>query len=111
MIRMSALRETITVFALVSSGEDEYGDVTYGEGSGVESPAAVEPLAATEDEIGRDTRVQRYRFTVPPTLAVDGTCRVEWRGKSFSVLGEPLLRNAMGDDVHHLEFEAREIIS
>lgn len=89
---------------------DRYGNPVYTEESGVELPAAVQPLAATEDEVNRDTRIQRYHIIVGPDTALDGLTRVEWRGRSLQVIGEPLAFGARGE-VHHYEFDAREVVA
>lgn len=116
MIRRASLRERVTVYARTedeSSGAEttRYGDPVLVEGDGVVTEAAVQPLQATEDEVGRDTRIQRYRVIVAPDAPVDGISRLTWRGRTFEVLGEPLAFSGLRDEeVHHLEFDVREVL-
>lgn len=108
-IRVGALRETITIFNRANSGTDRYGNPVLVEGTGVAVPAAVMPLDATEQEIAEDRRVQRYRVTVAPDVALTGLARIAWRGRSLEVIGEPIAYSAHGN-VHQQEFEVREVL-
>lgn len=109
MIRGASLPDTITVFATAESGdEDRYGDPTKVEATGVDTRAQVTPLAETENEISEDVRVSRYRVIVLPDVTIDALARVEWRSRSFQVVGEPQVFIARRG-AHHLEFDMREV--
>lgn len=107
-IRKASLRERITIYRRVVVGQDTYGADIYGESPGVVVPAALDVRDATEEEISRDTRVQRYRVTVAPDAVLGGIDRIEWRGRSLEVIGEPQPETLRGS-VHHIEFDVREV--
>lgn len=115
MIRMAALRERITLVRRADTGGavSDYGDPIMEELPPVEVPAAVQPLQASEDEIaasqvGQSLRTQRYHVLVAPDAPVDGLARVEWRGRQFEVIGEPLVFPTNGP--HHIEFDMTEVL-
>lgn len=101
--------QTISVINPVDGAQNEYGDVTVSDGTPVESPAWVQPLDATEDEISRDTRVSRFHIIVPKETVVSALSKVVWEGRNLEVIGEPQpFHNRNG--LHHLEFDAREVL-
>lgn len=124
MIRAAALLERVTLEGrflpdLSESGYywdesgaeelvDRYGNPIVQLETGVEVACAVQVIVATEEEIRRNTRIQRYRFFVAPDAPVDGLTGCTWRGRSLEVIGEPLMYTMRGRE-HHYEFEAREI--
>lgn len=113
MIRMASLRETITIFVR-SAGEaadaDRYGDVADEESEGTDVAAAVSPVAGGQElEQNRDTRISRYVVLVAPEATVDGLARVEWKGRSFDVIGEPRIYTLHGA-THHYEFTMEEVL-
>lgn len=107
-IRKGSLRERVTIFRRVVTGQDIYGADVYGESAGVEVRAAVMVLDATEDEVSRDTRISRYRIMLAPDAQIGGIDRVVWRGRSLEVIGEPQ-PNTIGGLAHHFEFDCREV--
>lgn len=109
MIRPAALRETVTLYTRAASGGvGRYGDALRDETAHEGVRAAVSALEAAEDEQLRDTRLQRYRALLAPDAPVDGLSRIEWRGRSMEVLGEPLLVTTR-QGPHHLELVMREV--
>lgn len=113
MIPRAALRERINVTGRNASETlDRYGNPTYGSFELTEIPAAVQPLDATEDEIGRDVRTSRYHVITTAdawTEGTDGLASVEWRGNLYEVIGEPkLFVNALGRS-EQIEFDMRLI--
>jgi hypothetical protein len=115
-IRAGALREEITVFTRVASGTDEYNNTIFADSPGVTVRAAVAPIGAAggigsseEIEGDRDTRLSRYLMMVQPETDLTGLDRVEWRGRSFEIHGEPREFTVFGN-LHHKEFTAREIL-
>lgn len=86
---------------------DRYGNATESSPSTATVGALVVALDATEDELGRDTRVSRYTVTTRPDVSVSGSSRIAWRGKALEVVGEPLQTSAEG--IRRLTFTAREI--
>lgn len=110
MIRQRALTETVSLIVVTQTGaEDRYGNETEEEAAAVDVLASVEPLATSESEIGEDVRISRYRVLCSPDAAVDGLARVEWRGRSLEVIGEPKL-HVSPRGPHHFEFEIREVL-
>lgn len=115
-IRAGALREEITLFTRVAAGTDDYNNTIYVDSPGVAVQAAVAPIGAAggvgsseEIEGDRDTRISRYLMMVLSSVDLTGLDRVEWRGRSFEVVGEPrefVLRGT----AHHKEFTAREVL-
>ena len=116
-IRVSALREEIDIFLRVASGTDEFNNTIYADSAPTTVPAAVVPVGAaggvgSSDEIDvgdRDTRISRYMVTVAPDVVLNGLARVEWRGRSFEVVGEPREFVTNGSS-HHFEFTIREVL-
>lgn len=100
---------TISIINETASTTNEYGDTVYVDAAAIQSNAWVQPIAATEEEITRDTRVTRFHILVPPATVVTATSKIQWEGKTLQVLGEPLpYYNRNG--VHHLEFDAVEYL-
>lgn len=110
MILGMLLPDTIVVFAQEGepSGTSIFGDPEYDEAAGVAIPAHLEPLDATEDEVNRDVRLNRYRVTTELAASLDGLAEVEWRGRRYSVQGEPKLLSSYRGP-HHYEFEIRGV--
>jgi hypothetical protein len=109
LIPATALSDEVTVY--VTTEDDEtgaFGDPIEEEDDGTAIRAFVDPLDATEEELNAETRITRYRITMEADVEIDGTARVEWRGISMEILGEP---KRFADIVgpHHIELEAREI--
>lgn len=105
--------EDVVIYPATEGAPDRYGNPTPGEGPPVTVRGAVQPIGAldstTEDERSGDTRTSRYRVYAPADAPVDGLARVEWRGRSFDVVGEPEV-HAVGGRVRHLRFDMREIL-
>ena len=101
------LRDEITVFSVTAgTATGPYGDPVDVESAGTTVPAYVEPEDLSEDEINRDTRVNRYFVMVDGMVEVDALSRVEWEGESYQVVGEPgPWKNHKG--LHHYEFQIR----
>jgi head-tail adaptor len=102
------LYEEITVYQRAESGADRYGDPELTEDAGTRLPAAVQPVQEKENDAAQTRLTSIYRVTVDPAAELDGLSRVEWRSRSFEVLGEPALftyRNG----AHHQEFLMREV--
>jgi hypothetical protein len=110
VIRGAALTDRVTLFndSLVVSGESVFGDPEYEPEEGVEIPAFVDPIDATEEEVNRNTRLNRYRVTVEPDRPIDGLTEVEWNGRRYSVQGEPRLFSSRRG-AHHYEIEIRAV--
>lgn len=110
MIPAGSLTEVISIVDSTETGPpDDYGNPTMVDSASADFPASVTPLDATEEEILRDTRIQRYWIIVNPDATVTGFSRITWRGKNMEVLGEPKVFTTPAG-VHHYEFEAREIL-
>ena len=111
MINTRALKETVTVTkpGSATGARNEYGDPVYAAGTPTNFKAFVEPMDSTEDEITRDTRIQRFKILLEPTANIDGVSTVVWRGRTLEILGEPLPWIFLGK-VHHLEVDAREVL-
>jgi hypothetical protein len=110
VIRGAALIHDVTLFndEETSSGEDVFGNPTYDPEVGVTVPAFVSPLDATEDEVNRDVRLNRYMAIFELDADVDGLSEVEWNGKRYSVQGEPKLYSSYRGS-HHYEVELKGI--
>lgn len=90
-----------------STSFDRYGNPIPGAPTTVTIDALVEPMDATEEEIGRDTRVSRYAVTTRPDAPVTGRSSIAWEGRSLEVVGEPLHTSEEG--LRLMTFTAREI--
>jgi hypothetical protein len=90
------------------TGTTVFGDPTYDPAEGVTVPAFVSPLDATEDEINRDVRLNRYMAVFELDAPVDGLSEVEWEGERYSVQGEPK-RFSSYRGGHHYEVELKGI--
>lgn len=108
MIRSAALVGEVTLYGLETSAgaTSVFGDPIYGEDEGVTVPAFVSPLDATEDEINRDVRINRYGVIVDLDAELDGLSELDWNGKRWEVIGEPRLYSSHRGG-HHYEFEIR----
>jgi hypothetical protein len=110
MIARGSLRDSLTLVTEgAQTGTSDFGDPEFGEAE-VEVPCAVTPLDATEDEINRETRINRYYALIPADLgiSVGEVLRVRWQDRELTVLGEPQLFTARGRQ-HHLRLELREV--
>lgn len=110
MIRLSFLRDTVTIVKKTETGDpDVYGNPTLETESSTDVPAMVWPSGiSTELEISRDTRFSRYDMIVGPDVDVDGISYVIWNGITMKVEGEPFLYMARGIP-HHIEMKTRDI--
>lgn len=90
-----------------STDEDRYGNPIPGPPAIVTFAAFVQPMDATEDEIGRDVRISRYEVWTAPDAPITGTASIVWEGHSLEVIGEPLRDSRQG--LRLLKFTAREI--
>jgi hypothetical protein len=108
---MTLLVHDVTLFndEDTPSGTNVFGDPTYDPEEGVTVPAFVWPLDATEDEINRDVRLNRYGAIFELDAPVDGLSEVEWEGKRYSVQGEPKkLSNYRGPNGYEVELKGIE---
>jgi hypothetical protein len=108
VIRAAALTDEVTLFSdeEVPSGESVFGDPEYDEAAGVTVRAKVSPLDATEIEINREVRMNRYAVVLEVSATLDGLSELEWRGERYRIIGEPkVLTTYRG--AHHLEIEIR----
>jgi hypothetical protein len=111
MTRGASLIHDVTLFndEATPSGEDVFGDPTYDAETGVTVPAFVSPLDATEDEVNRDVRLNRYMAIFELDADVDGLSEVEWNGERYAVQGEPKLYSShRGSDHYEVELKGIE---
>ena len=71
--------------------------------------ASVRPVGATEEELGRSTRINHYHVYLPPEVELDGLSRLEWRGKLHQVVGDPEEVHGPGGRRHHQKVLVREV--
>lgn len=114
---MAGLIDIITIYTVTypaGSGDetDRYGNPLRVEAEGVVVAAAVAPHGREglekETLAGQDRRTSQFRVIVGPDTQVDGLARVEWRGRSYEVLGEvePIMyRNGL----HHYQFHMQSV--
>lgn len=112
MIRSASLTHDLTLFNDADEGEPAgesiFGDPEYDPEAGVSVIGFVTPLDATEDEVNRDVRLNRYNAILETDAPVDGLTEVEWLGKRYSVKGEPKPYSSHRG-VHHYEVELRGV--
>lgn len=109
MIRPAQLRDSITVVRKVASGEtSDFGDVEYEDDEPETIRAAVTPLDATELEVSRETRLNRYYALVEPEVEVSGIDHVIFEGRRMDLVGEPEIFSQRGR-THHHRLELREV--
>lgn len=114
-MRTQSLKETITLYTAAQTGtEDRYGNAALEESVGLEVPAMVTPSdmrtqGQPEVEVIAETRVSFYNVIVLADVTIDALARVEWRGRSFQVVGEPK-RFVGRRGLHHSEFSMREVL-
>jgi hypothetical protein len=110
MIRAAALTDEVTLFndEDTPSGTSVFGDPEYDPETGVTVRAFVSPLDATEDEVNRDVRLNRYMAILEVDADVDGLSRIAWKGEIYTVQGEPKLYSSRRGG-HHYEVEIRGI--
>lgn len=110
MIRAGALTDEVTLFndEETPSGTSVFGDPEYDPEEGVTVRAFVSPLDATEDEVNRDVRLNRYMVIVETDADVDGLTEIEWNGKRYTVQGEPKLYSSRRGG-HHYEVEMKGV--
>lgn len=108
MIRPAQLRDRMTIFRLEPTGEvDAFQDDVL-EATQEEVACAIAPLDATEEEVNRETRINRYYALVGPEVEVDGIDEVAWAERWLEILGQPQLLSQRGQP-HHLRLELREV--
>lgn len=98
------LRTPCTVYVRINVGEDEYGNVTYGE---VATSTMCFFTPAGQDEI-QDGRAQvgSYLLHLPDQIAgvLDGFARVVVHGISYEAIGPPAIYPSLiTSGVHHVE--------
>jgi hypothetical protein len=110
MIRAAALTDEVTLFndEDTPSGTSVFGDPEYDPEEGVTVRAFVSPLDATEDEVNRDVRLNRYMAILEVDADVDGLSEVEWNGERMTVQGEPKLYSSRRGG-HHVEVELKQV--
>lgn len=112
MIDAAQLPDEVTlldVSGAAVTGTDKYGDPITADPSGVVVRAVVSPLDATEDEISRDVRLNRYVAVLEPDAPVDGLAKVIWKGQTYDVMGEPRLYPGHMGETDHVEVELRGV--
>lgn len=102
-----AFPDEIELDSYDESGQDRYGNPIPTPGGSTTIGALVVPMDATEEEIGRDTRVSRYHVTTRPDVTIEADDSVGWEGKTLEVVGDPLHTSREG--LRRLTFTAREI--
>lgn len=109
-MRPASLTDEVTLYAeeRVESGTSIFGDPEYEPATGIAIPAFVTPLDATEDEVNRDVRINRYTVHLDLDADLDGLSEIEWQGRRYEVRGEPRrYSNHRGGD--HYEVEVRGV--
>lgn len=109
MIRGAALIHDVTLYGVgapVAASTSVFGDPEYEEEAGVTVPAFVSPIDATEEEINRDVRLNRYAVVLELEATIDGISELEWQGRRYRVIGEPR-EYASYRGGHHYEIEIR----
>lgn len=104
----SLLIHDVIVSNPVTGSADRYGnDVPTA--TTVTEKMRVEPEAAEEHIIDRDTRKTRFRCFALPTTAMTGLSTLTWNGRTLRVDGEP--KPFYGRvSLHHYEAAAEEIL-
>lgn len=112
---LRTLRDKVTIYMMVNSTVDRYGDTPKVRGTGTVWKANVQPVLETrgrdsgEFEIDRDTLVNRFKVTLEPWAIVDAYSQIVWDGRNFEVIGSPSpFKHRNG--VHHLTLQMREIV-
>lgn len=109
MINLRGLTETVTLHMPgTQTGTSDYGDPIYGDTT-KDVKAQVIPLDSTEDEILRDTRIQRFNVYLSPDVSVSGLGWLAWRSKHLEIITEPLTYYVRGV-AHHIEIQCREAL-
>ena len=108
MIRGAALVDEVTLVnpSETPTGESRYGDPVFDDAPGEAVPAFVTPLDATEEEINREVRLNRYAVVLEVEAEVDGLSSIVWNGKTYRVVGEPRVYTSHRGP-HHVELEMR----
>lgn len=113
MIR--TLRDKVTVYMITQGPDtDRYGTLIDHVSAGVEYRADVQPVLETrgrdssELEIDRDTMIDRFKVILEPWAVVDGLSRIQWKGDTFEVIGQPSPYDSRNGP-HHLTLQVRRI--
>jgi hypothetical protein len=91
---LSLLTMPITVKPYVAGAADEYGDSATSFGDPVVWQGRLEMTDSKEVTIGRDTVIADFRLFLPPESDIGPFDRVESEGRTFEVVGLPMLEAA-----------------
>lgn len=104
----SLLIHDVIVSNPVAGSPDRYGD-DVPTATTVLEKMRVEPEAAEEHIIDRDTRKTRFKVFALPTTAVTGLSTLTWNARTLRVDGEPEPFYGRST-LHHYEFKAEEVL-
>lgn len=96
-------RDTVTIRrASVVAGPYNSTERNWSAATSTSSAADVQPLQTTEQIVGQDSVVTRWRIYLPAGADLVYTDRVDWDGSTFEVDGEVERWKRRGV-LHHLE--------
>jgi hypothetical protein len=106
---MLRLNDRVQLVSPGDVGEDAHGNPTVDWDSEPVrvSPALVTPLSAltssSENTIGGQVTITRWRLFLPAVVPIDARSRVRWRGDEFDVEGDVELHTDTRGRPHHQE--------
>lgn len=107
-MRTAALTDEITIYPQAGGDDEpEFGVPNREDDDPVVVPALVASLDATEDEINREVRLNRYSVTLAGDVDLKGIDEIEWKGLRYRVIGEPRMLTSYRGELDHLEVEIR----
>jgi hypothetical protein len=102
---MLRLSDRVQIVSPGDVGEDAHGNPTVDWDSEPVrvSPALVTPVSSSENTIGQQTTITRWRLFLPAVVPVDARSRVRWRESTFEVDGDVELHTDTRGRPHHQE--------
>lgn len=97
------LRDSVTIVrAPIIAGPYNSNEFDWSAATRVSVRAEVQPLSSSEDMVGQDRTLTRWRVFLPPTADLVYTDRVEHDGATYEVDGD-VERHKLRGILHHLE--------
>lgn len=106
---LGALNDAVVLHPRIAVSVDEFGSVVDGFGPPTTWCGTVQLGAVAEDHGDRDQQTQFADLFLVPDCPVRGRDRIEWRGETWEIVGEPqrLETPYQPGRTHHIEAQIR----
>lgn len=107
MSLLDTANETVTVYPEEVTTDRDGNTVTRPSATGIETRARVWPLGTpTEDQDGGFNTRSRYGLRFPRSfpVALGAQSQIEWNGKRYAVIGDPVVHNGSAR-TRHIQYQ------